>query len=280
MAQKSVLESVLQKEKGILISCLVIIILISWIYILSGAGMGMDILKMTLPNTKQMQSMNESPSLMNMDFMAPAVWNTQYIILMFFMWWIMMIAMMLPSASPTILLHAQVIRKNYSREKYLVPTIIFTLGYIFSWGVFSMIATYTQWRLESLGLLSSMMSSNNIILGSSLLLMAGIYQLTPFKHACLQHCRNPMQFLTKYWRNGMRGAFQMGLHHGIYCLGCCWFLMALLYVGGVMNLFWISGLAIFVLLEKTIQSGYRLAKITGIFLILWGAWLMSDQYLF
>jgi len=240
----------------------------------------MDILKMTLPNTKQMQSMNESPSLMNMDFMAPAVWNTQYIILMFFMWWIMMIAMMLPSASPTILLHAQVIRKNYSREKYLVPTIIFTLGYIFSWGVFSMIATYTQWRLESLGLLSSMMSSNNIILGSSLLLMAGIYQLTPFKHACLQHCRNPMQFLTKYWRNGMRGAFQMGLHHGIYCLGCCWFLMALLYVGGVMNLFWISGLAIFVLLEKTIQSGYRLAKITGIFLILWGAWLMSDQYLF
>ena len=280
MAQNSVLESVLQKDKAILIGGLVSIILISWIYILSGAGMGMDILRMTIPNSEQMQSMNENTSLIDIDLMASAVWNTQYAILMFFMWWIMMIAMMLPSASPTILLYAQVIRKNYNRKKYLVPTIIFTLGYIFSWGVFSLIATYTQWGLESLGLLSSMMSSNNVILGSSLLLVAGIYQLTPIKHSCLRHCRHPMQFLTLHWRNGMRGACQMGLYHGIYCLGCCWFLMALLYVGGVMNLFWICGLAIFVFLEKTIPSGHWLAKITGIFLILWGVWLLSHQFMF
>ena len=163
--------------------------------------MGMDILRMTIPNSEQMQSMNENTSLIDIDLMASAVWNTQYAILMFFMWWIMMIAMMLPSASPTILLYAQVIRKNYNRKKYLVPTIIFTLGYIFSWGVFSLIATYTQWGLESLGLLSSMMSSNNVILGSSLLLVAGIYQLTPIKHSFLRHCRPPMQFLTLPLRN-------------------------------------------------------------------------------
>jgi len=240
----------------------------------------MDILRMTIPNSEPMRSMNESNSLMDMDMMAPAVWNSQYAILMFFMWWIMMIAMMLPSASPTILLHAQVIRKNYNEERSLSSTIIFTLGYIFSWGVFSLIATYTQWGLESFGLLSSMMSSNNVILGSSLLLVAGIYQLTPIKQSCLRYCRQPMQFLTQHWRNGIKGAFRMGLHHGFYCLGCCWFLMALLFVGGVMNLFWIGGLAIFVLLEKTIPSGHWFSKITGVFLILWGVWLMSDQFMF
>jgi len=280
VAQNSVLESVLQKDKAILIGGLVIVILLSWIYILSGAGMGMDILRMTIPNSEPMQSMNESNSLMDMDMMPPAVWNSQYAILMFFMWWIMMIAMMLPSASPTILLHAHVIRKNYNEERSLSSTIIFTLGYIFSWGVFSLIATYTQWGLESFGLLSSMMSSNNVILGGGLLLIAGIYQLTPIKQSCLKHCRQPMQFLTEHWRNGIRGAFRMGLHHGLYCLGCCWFLMALLFVGGVMNLFWIGGLAIFVLLEKTIPSGHWVSKITGVFLILWGVWLMSDQFMF
>jgi len=273
MAEITVIETVLQKEKAILIGCLSVVILLAWIYILSGAGMDMDIVQMTLPESES------GSSMMDMDMMAPGVWNTQYIILMFSMWWVMMIAMMLPGASPTILLHAQVIRRNFGDEKHLVSTLIFTFGYLFTWGIFSLIATYTQWGLESLGLLSSMMSSNNMLLGSSLLIIAGIYQLTPFKHSCLQHCRNPTQFLTRHWKSGKRGAFQMGLIHGAYCLGCCWFLMALLFVGGVMNLFWIAGLAIFVLLEKTISAGEWLAKITGIFLILWGAWLMISNYL-
>jgi len=169
MAEITVIETVLQKEKAILISCLSIVILLAWIYILSGAGMDMDIMQMTLPESES------GSSMMDMDMMAPGVWNTQYIILMFSMWWVMMIAMMLPSASPTILLHAQVIRRNFGDEKHLVSTLIFTFGYLFTWGIFSLIATYTQWGLESFGLLSSMMSSNNMLLGSSLLIIAGTH---------------------------------------------------------------------------------------------------------
>jgi len=106
------------------------------------------------------------------------------------------------------------------------------------------------------------------------LIVAGVYQLTPWKHACLRHCRSPFQFITQYWRTGTWGAFRMGIDHGAFCLACCWFLMALLFVGGVMNLYWIAGLALFVLLEKTIPAGHWLGSLTGIGLMVWGAWLL------
>ena len=119
-----------------------------------------------------------------------------------------------------------------------------------------------------------MLSSANPVFGGGMMLLAGIYQLTPLKHACLKHCRQPVQFLTQYWRNGAWGVMLMGVHHGIYCLACCWFLMGLLFVGGIMNLYWIAGLAVFVLLEKTIPVGHWLGNITGIGLIGWGGWIL------
>jgi predicted metal-binding membrane protein len=165
-------------------------------------------------------------------------------------------------------------RAQKVQEAPFVPTSIFTAGYLVVWGAFSLVATSLQWGLERLGLLSTMMASTSALFGGFLLLTAGVYQLTPFKHACLRRCRNPFQFVTHHWRTGTRGAFRMGIEHGAFCLACCWFLMGLLFVGGVMNLYWIVGLAMLVLLEKTIPTGHWFGAIIGVGLILWGGWLV------
>jgi predicted metal-binding membrane protein len=211
---------------------------------------------------------------MAMAAMAPMAWTPGYAVLMFFMWWIMMMAMMLPSAAPMILLFAMVNRKQREKGAPYVPTAIFAAGYVLVWGAFSLVAVAAQWGLEHSGLLSSMMASTSVTLGAGLLVAAGIYQLTPLKHACLRHCRSPIFFITHHWRPGDLGALRMGVEHGAFCTGCCWFLMALLFYGGVMSLFWIIGLAVFVLLEKTIPAGHWLAGITGALLIAWGGVLL------
>ena len=138
------------------------------------------------------------------------------------------------------------------------------------WGAFSVVATGLQWALEASGLLLAM-TVTDPALGGSVLLAAGLYQLTPVKHACLRRCRGPVQFLTEYWRPGAAGAWRMGLAHGAYCLGCCWFLMALLFFGGIMNVLWIAGLAIYVLFEKTVPAGHWLSRAAGALLALAGA---------
>jgi predicted metal-binding membrane protein len=143
------------------------------------------------------------------------------------------------------------------------------------WGAFSVLAAGTQWGLERVGLLSALMSSTSGLFGGILLLAAGLYQLTPLKHACLRHCRSPLQFMTHHWRHGTSGALHMGIKHGAFCLGCCWLLMGLLFVGGVMNLYWIIGLTVFVLLEKTIPAGHWLGALTGIGLMVGGGWLLT-----
>ena len=141
------------------------------------------------------------------------------------------------------------------------------------WGLFSLLAVATQWQLERSALLSPEMRSSSIILGSALLLCAGLWQLTPLKTACLKYCRSPASFLSAHWQPGVGGAFRMGIRHGVYCMGCCWVLMALLFYGGVMNLIWIIGLALFVLAEKLIPAGLMFGKVTGLLLIAWGAWV-------
>ena len=267
MREKTLLETVLKKDRLILIAGLIIIVLLSWIYILTGAGMDMNAMEMT--NMTTPKGMGEM-----MPMMGAAVWTPSYAIMMFFMWWIMMVAMMLPSASPTILLYSLVSKKNYNQNKFLLPTGIFAWGYLVAWGLFSLIATALQWWFESVGWLTPMLSSSNSIFGGILLILAGLYQLTPIKRACLKHCRNPIQFLSNHWHSGNFGAFRMGIFHGFYCLACCWFLMGLLFVGGVMNLYWIAGLAIYVLLEKTIPTGHWLGSLAGIFLSIWGVWML------
>ena len=205
-----------------------------------------------------------------MEMMVPAAWDMSYATLMFFMWWVMMIAMMLPSATPMVLLFTAINRKQEEKGNPFVPSSIFVLAYLVVWAGFSSVAVATQWGLERTGLLTPMLESSSNILGNILLLSAGVYQLTPIKQACLKHCRSPLQFVMTRWRSGTHGAFRMGIEHGVYCVGCCWFLMGLLFFGGVMSLFWIAGLSIFVLLEKTIPMGHWMGYVVGMVLMIWG----------
>jgi predicted metal-binding membrane protein len=295
MQPSSVLESVLERDRTIVIGGLVTVIVLAWLYILMGAGMGMSAFEMTtatLPGASPQMDMAGKGSRMSSPkgmggamhmahavMMQPAVWTPSYAVLMFVMWWVMMVAMMLPSASPMILLFARIQRSQKDRGAPFVSTSIFTMGYLVVWGIFSMLAAGTQWGLERAGLLSAMMASTSGLFAGMVLLVAGIYQITPLKHACLRHCRSPLQFIMQHWRNGSSGAFRMGIDHGAFCLTCCWFLMALLFVGGVMNLYWIVGLALFVLLEKTIPAGHWFGSITGIGLIVWGGWLLTGTFM-
>lgn len=190
-------------------------------------------------------------------------WTTLDFALTFAMWTVMMVGMMVPSATPTALIYAAVARKAALQGAVLAPTIIFVSGYVAVWTVFSLLATVIQWGLEWAALLSPMMASTSPSLGATLLVGAGVYQLTPMKAACLRHCRAPAQFISQHWRPGRAGAFHMGIIHGAYCLGCCWILMGLLFLGGVMNLLWIAGITITVLAEKVLPFGNWGGRIAG-----------------
>ena len=256
------LQALLRRDRLVLVAGLVTIIVMAWVWLLAGAGMEMSAIQMT--------------AMAGMDgwLMQPAVWTTAYAALIFAMWWVMMVAMMLPSAAPMLLLFARINRKDKAASTSLVPTALFTGGYLLAWGAFSLVATALQWALESARLLSPMLVAANHWLGAAILIAAGVWQLTPLKAMCLGHCRTPLGFLVGHWRAGNLGAVRMGLEHGAYCLGCCWFLMALLFFGGVMNLYWIVGLAVFVLLEKTVAFGQLLSRAVGIGLLIWGTTLL------
>ena len=187
------------------------------------------------------------------------------------MWAIMMVAMMVPTAAPMTLLYAAVARKAAAQHNPLPSTFIFVAGYIAMWTIFSLVATIAQHALDQAALLSPAMVSSSALFGAALLIAAGVYQLTPLKNACLRNCRAPAHFLSRYWRIGNLGAFGMGLRLGAYCVGCCWILMGLLFLGGVMNLLWIAAIAIFVLLEKTTPFGDVSGKFAGAAMILVGA---------
>jgi predicted metal-binding membrane protein len=254
------LEAVLRRDRQVVVAALVFVIALSWIWILLGAGTGMSAVGMLAgPDANSMAAM-----------MTPAVWTLGYAGIMFSMWWVMMAAMMLPSAAPILLLFARINRKQKAGGRPFVPTGIFAAGYMVAWGGFSVLATTLQWVLERLGLLSPMMVTTDYWLGGAILIAAGLWQLTPIKSMCLRHCRSPMGFLVQSWRPGTGGAFRMGLEHGTFCLGCCWFLMGLLFFGGIMNLFWIIGLAGFVLLEKTIPLGSWIGRAFGVGVAGWG----------
>ena len=236
-------EIAVKRDRIVVMGALSGVVALSWAYILAGAGM---------------------------DMMMPVIWDPSYAGMMFVMWWVMMIAMMLPSATPMVLLFAAVNRKQKESGNPYVPTVIFASAYLTVWAGFSVAAMAVQWGLESMAWLSPMLASASLVLGGSLLFAAGIYQLTPLKQACLDHCRSPLQFILTRWRPGAKGAFRMGIEHGAYCVGCCWFLMGLLFFGGIINLYWISGLAVIVLIEKTIPAGHWVSHLIGIALVAWG----------
>jgi predicted metal-binding membrane protein len=209
-----------------------------------------------------------------MPMMGLRPWTLAHFGMMFTMWAIMMVGMMLPSATPTTLVYAAVARKADREGTPVAPAAIFVLGYLLMWTVFSLGATVAQWALEAAALLSPMMVSTSPALGGVLLIAAGVYQLTPMKDACLEHCRSPAHFIAEHWRSGPVGALRMGIEHGAYCLGCCWILMGLLFVGGVMNLLWIAAITLYVLLEKVLPYGLGRGRFAGLAMIASGAWVL------
>jgi predicted metal-binding membrane protein len=255
MNGRSSLEAVLRRDRLIVLTGLIGLTILAWLYLIVMAagmqGMGMA-----------MAAARFEP------------WQPIDFVLMFLMWAIMMVGMMTPSAAPMILLFATISRKQSERGEPFAPTGAFVAGYLAVWAAFSVLATLLQWGLEQAALLSPMMVSTSPVLGGLLLIAAGLYQWTPYKDVCLNHCRSPLHFLMHHWRKGVGGAFVMGIEHGAFCLGCCWLLMGLLFFGGVMNLLWVAGIASFVLLEKVVPGGPLLGRVTGALLLLAGSVLL------
>ena len=187
---------------------------------------------------------------------AADVWFT------FAMWAVMMVGMMTPGASPVLLLFAGAKSKR-GTGRVAVPVFMFGSGYLLVWGAFSACAALAQWLLHQQAMLSPMMAASSPRVAGAILVGAGLYQFTRFKHACLSHCQSPLGFLMTHWHNGLTGAFRMGLEHGVYCLGCCWALMLVLLVVGLMNLAWMAGLFALIYVEKTWRHGLALAKVAG-----------------
>ncbi len=205
-----------------------------------------------------------------MGAMELAPWEVTDWVLTSLMWAVMMIGLMVPSAGPMILLFAGLRRQKQPEAALAGEIAVFMSGYILVWTGFSLGATALQWSLEQLALLSPMMVSLSPQLKGAILIAAGIYQWLPIKDVCLRQCRDPAHFLSRHWRPGAGGALRMGLRHGLYCLGCCWVLMALLFVSGVMNLMWIALIAGLVLFEKLAPRGDRLGRLGGLALAVAG----------
>lgn len=256
MQNPSALEAVLRRDRAIVLASLVGVVALAWIYLALGYGhTGMDRMDMAT----DMWAMAPAPH--------PGGWTATEVALTFVMWAVMMTGMMVPSAAPMILIHAAAARRQHPTARPFGATGAFTLGYVVVWAGFSLAATALQAGLDRLALLDPSLSMNSPRLAAAVLIAAGVYQLTPLKHVCLAHCRAPLHFIARRWRAGTGGAFRMGIEHGAYCLGCCWVLMVLLFVGGVMNLLTVAAVAGFVLLEKLLPGGERLGRIGGAALI-------------
>lgn len=250
--ERTRLANMFRHARIVVLASLLGIILIAWVYLLAGAGMDMRAMGgMLMP-------------------MASPDWTLGHFTLMLAMWAVMMMAMMLPSAAPMILFYDKIASNRGNANQGTGSTSFFCLGYMVVWAAFSVAAVVIQYGLDRAKLLSPMLETHSVTLAGALLVFAGLYQLTPLKQTCLRHCRSPIEFIMTEWRGGRGGAFAMGLLHGAYCLGCCWVLMLLLFVGGVMNLYWVAGIAAYVLLEKTAPVGHWLSRLIGVVLVTWG----------
>ncbi len=259
-------ERLARNDQLVVLGAVALVVLLSGLYTVFGIGMDMTAVEMT----RMARPIGEP---MAMGSVKP--WTAGYAMLVFVMWWVMMIAMMTPSAAPVLLLYTAIKRAGAQAGSAPLLSLLFLSGYLLVWAFFSAIATALQWWLETTGHSDGpMMSLSSRALGGALLLAAGAYQFTPYKHACLSHCRLPVQFLTAHNRTGLAGAVLMGAHHGTFCLGCCWALMLLLFAGGIMNLYWIAGLALFVLAEKTFPKPRFFTAGSGALLMLAGSYVL------
>ncbi|MEO6151541.1 MAG: DUF2182 domain-containing protein [Croceibacterium sp.] len=258
----------LRRQRSIAIAALALLTLLAWGWLLLGAGMGPGIHAELTPYPWR-SAVGAMPPDMPMDMAMDmsVAWSAGQFLLAFSMWWVMMVAMMIPAAAPVILLFARAVPRTDGPP----PTGPFLAGYVVVWGLFSVFAAGLQGLLNATGLLGPMtMGFSGKWISAAVIAAAGLYQLSPLKEACLTHCRNPAVFLTRHYRGGRAGAFRLGVIHGAFCTGCCWLLMALLFVGGVMNLAWIALLTLLVAAEKLLPSGRRMAIAAGLGFIVWG----------
>lgn len=254
------LEALLRRDRIIVGIALAVLTALAWVYLVEMA--------------RHMAEMDVH-ARMGMAMPQGEPWRIRDVAMLFAMWSVMMVGMMLPSAAPMILVFTTVNRRREAQQRPLAHTGAFVLGYVIVWTGYSAVAALAQWGLHGVALLSPMMVSTSPYLGGGFLLAAGIFQWTPLKYACLTTCRSPLSFLITQWREGARGALVMGLRHGAYCVGCCWALMALLFVAGVMNLVWVAAIAVAVLLEKVVPRGDLVGRLAGVVLVAAGVVLIA-----
>jgi predicted metal-binding membrane protein len=268
----SPLEAVLRRDRLIVAGALAAIAVMAWAYVLWLAA-DMDMGGMDMTGFRMIPA--------GIGIMAPAnaPWKTIEFAFVFVMWAVMMVGMMAPSAAPMILIYARVGREGKVEGKPLAATGWFAAGYFLAWIGFSLAATSFQWVVERAALLDSRMTSGSNLFAGAVLIAAGVYQWTPLKDVCLAQCQSPFAFLMRHggFRGDVAGCLLLGFQHGMYCVGCCWALMALLFVGGVMNVLWIAVLALLVLLEKVTPFGRWLARAAGIVFLATGGWLVFSQ---
>jgi predicted metal-binding membrane protein len=263
-------EGALARHQRLSLLALAGLVLLAWGWLLLGAGMGMA--PMASLGPAGIGRAGASDDMMAVMMLTAGPWTAGQFAVTFAMWWVMMVAMMLPSAAPTILLYARAV--GHRGGGHRPATDSFLLGYLLVWGLFSLLATSAQWRLSVAAMLSPMaMATPSRWLSALILIAAGAYQISSLKDACLRQCRNPAQFLSRHYRPGRAGALRMGLIHGAWCVGCCWMLMALLFVGGIMNLLWIALLTLLVAMEKLLPWGRATSVAAGLACVV-GGWMI------
>ncbi len=258
MTSPPALERLLRQDRLIVASSLLGVSLLAWLYLHRMAT--------------EMPGM--SVALHELATMPLQPWSGAYFVMILLMWVVMMVGMMLPSAAPAILLFGRLVRQNPESAYPLLRSHLFALGYLLAWIAYAVLATALQWGLETAALQIPAIAAAGPVLGGVVLILAGIYQWTPLKDACLSQCRGPLGFLTMHWRRSVSGALRMGIGHGLYCVGCCWVLMLLLFVGGVMNLLWIAAITAFVLLEKLLPQGAQVGRLSGVLMIVVGSLML------
>lgn len=256
------IEATLRRDRVVVATSLMVVIALAWLYLWHEAAA-----------MEQMDMTGMDMSDMDMAGMAHGASGSSFGLTLL-MWVVMMVGMMLPSAAPTILLYAAMVRKNGERGAVLPAVWVFMSGYLAVWTLFSLFATALQIAMEHAALLTPMMVSASRGLNAGILIAAGVYQWLPVKEICLSKCRNPLQFFMTRWRAGTGGAFRMGAEHGTYCVGCCWLLMLLLFVAGVMNLLSVAFIAAFVLVEKLLPASRFTSLVAGAALVLIGLFLL------
>jgi predicted metal-binding membrane protein len=258
---ESVVAALSRRDRVLILCCIVLTCALAWAYLVHLAG--------------QMSSAADSAEAMRkMGMVVDAPWHASDVLFTITMWAVMMVGMMSPSAAQVLLLFAEMQRRRIERAVPL-RVLQFGLGYIALWLGFSVGAAGAQWAMHEAALLSPMMSASSAVIGGAILVGAGVYQLTPAKAHCLTHCQSPLGFLIANWRDGAGGALRMGLRHGTFCLGCCWALMGVLFVVGVMNLVWVGVLTLFILLEKTGRFGARVARAGGLVMMAAGIFVAT-----